>query len=842
MSILLNDNLNVAAAKPTDARYGPWGSPLLALQYIPAYQRYKGLTVGILVAGVVNEYWFDDGVADSDLVVKIVAGNNGASGATGATGQSGEQGSTGATGQKGDQGSTGATGQAGEQGSTGATGQAGEQGSTGATGAKGDQGSTGATGQSGEQGSTGATGVKGDQGLTGLTGPSGMGFSVFATGTSLDSLNHPGVSPLNIGQFAILTGGQMYVYMGTDGSTGPGLGSTGPNNQYSYVADLTDETVVTGATGATGELGSTGATGAKGDQGSTGATGELGSTGATGAKGEQGSTGATGQAGEQGSTGATGQAGDQGSTGATGEQGSTGATGQKGDQGSTGATGQSGEHGATGATGQKGDQGSTGATGEQGSTGATGVAGVHGATGATGDLGSTGATGPSGAMGATGVSDRYHTFSTTPLTVGDGTGGKQTLTVEQGLSYSANQDVTITNTSNVANHMHGYVFSYNKTNGVLVVTIVTQQGDTSQPYSDWTVNLDGAIGAVGPTGSSGATGATGEQGSTGASGADAANSLYATSIGTQVQSMLTGGAQPALAADWKTKTIVQVLDAILFPTKEPTYTIPTISLNTSQTGTKEIGSTLSQTLTLAGTKNDAGAFTSLTISRTGGAGAGVLATTNSPTQANATDIDEQYGYADPNNPNKTYTLTYDESYVVVSGTTSWAGKGNCSAGVAKNDNKGAADTGTPGIDSSIPQAARTDFASDTDTVTGIYPYFYGKSSTQPSAADVAGFIQNGTNSTKVLASANGTVSVTFAATNHYIWLAIPTGSTEKQSWYNTGLNNGTIGEVGSFILAPDAHDVTSPATPTPYWTNVSYDIYISSGATQTTGAIEFRNS
>ena len=104
MSILLNDNLNVAAAKPTDARYGPWGSTVLALAGIPAYQRYKGLTVGILVAGVVNEYWFDDGVADSDLVVKIVAGNNGASGATGATGQSGEQGSTGATGQKGDQG------------------------------------------------------------------------------------------------------------------------------------------------------------------------------------------------------------------------------------------------------------------------------------------------------------------------------------------------------------------------------------------------------------------------------------------------------------------------------------------------------------------------------------------------------------------------------------------------------------------------------------------------------------------------------------------------------------------------------------------------------------------
>ena len=142
--------------------------------------------------------------------------------------------------------------------------------------------------------------------------------------------------------------------------------------------------------------------------------------------------------------------------------------------------------------------------------------------------------------------------------------------------------------------------------------------------------------------------------------------------------------------------------------------------------------------------------------------------------------------------------------------------------------------------SSAPQAAGTNFTSDTDSVTGIYPYFWGKISSQPSAANIATYIENGTGgSTKVLATSTGTVSVTFNASAQYIWLAIPSSSTNKTKWYNTGLNNGSIG-AGQFILAPvENYNVNSPDS---YWTGVAYDIYISSGATETSGAIEFRNS
>jgi len=77
MSILLNDNLSVNAPKPTDSRFGPYNSLALALSGVVSANRYVGLTVGVITAGVVEEYWFNDGIADTDLVVKTVASSGG---------------------------------------------------------------------------------------------------------------------------------------------------------------------------------------------------------------------------------------------------------------------------------------------------------------------------------------------------------------------------------------------------------------------------------------------------------------------------------------------------------------------------------------------------------------------------------------------------------------------------------------------------------------------------------------------------------------------------------------------------------------------------------------------
>jgi len=70
MAIILNDNINVEAPKATDNRYGPYANTAVALTSVPAYQRYQGLVVGVLISGSVVEYWFKDGTADGNLVAK----------------------------------------------------------------------------------------------------------------------------------------------------------------------------------------------------------------------------------------------------------------------------------------------------------------------------------------------------------------------------------------------------------------------------------------------------------------------------------------------------------------------------------------------------------------------------------------------------------------------------------------------------------------------------------------------------------------------------------------------------------------------------------------------------
>jgi hypothetical protein len=115
------------------------------------------------------------------------------------------------------------------------------------------------------------------QGSAGERGATGQGFRIFTTGTSLSNLSSGGTS--NAGEFGLVRGGDLYVWMGSN------LGSTGPNNSWDYVGDVTDEAMIRGATGATGSAGANGTIGVNGVTGATGATGPAGSGGGGGAAG-----------------------------------------------------------------------------------------------------------------------------------------------------------------------------------------------------------------------------------------------------------------------------------------------------------------------------------------------------------------------------------------------------------------------------------------------------------------------------------------------------------------------------------------------------------------------------
>jgi hypothetical protein len=94
------------------------------------------------------------------------------------------------------------------------------------------------------------------------------------------------------------------------------------------------------------------------------------------------------------------------------------------------------------------------------------------------------------------LGDRYLTSSTSTLTCDSGNG--KTMTVGTGLSYSRQQDITVS--YDTANHMHGTVLTYNSTTGVMTFDSNTHSGGGT--YSNWQVNVGGVAGAVLPVGGS----------------------------------------------------------------------------------------------------------------------------------------------------------------------------------------------------------------------------------------------------------------------------------------------------------------------------------------------------
>lgn len=288
------------------------------------------------------------------------------------------------------------------------------------------------------------------------------------------------------------------------------------------------------------------------------------------------------------------------------------------------------------------------------------------------------------------------------------------------------------------------------------------------------------------------------------------NTLIANGVTSQTINKLTSKA----ASVWKTKTIIEVLDEILFPANLPTYTIPTLVLTDSLEPIQEVGNEVTNNFTLVGTKNDAGNFTSLRILE------------------GATEI----ANSSPS-PGPSATLSYSHTFEVQPGVTTWTGKGSYNQGARKTDSQGVEDTRPYAIRSvNNPQEADSDFTSNSTSIDGIYPYFYGTSTTKLTDTEIRDIIQEG-DASKVLTKADGTISITFNASDKYIWFAHADAYTEKTTWYGDTINNGNIGGSTDFINAPNIIEVASPDG---YWT-VEYLTYISDYSTNTVGALEFRN-
>jgi len=68
--IELSAGIVVGVSKSVDGKYGPYPDLATAKSEIASNLRYLGLTVGIETGGTVEEYWWESGTADLDLVAK----------------------------------------------------------------------------------------------------------------------------------------------------------------------------------------------------------------------------------------------------------------------------------------------------------------------------------------------------------------------------------------------------------------------------------------------------------------------------------------------------------------------------------------------------------------------------------------------------------------------------------------------------------------------------------------------------------------------------------------------------------------------------------------------------
>ena len=270
------------------------------------------------------------------------------------------------------------------------------------------------------------------------------------------------------------------------------------------------------------------------------------------------------------------------------------------------------------------------------------------------------------------------------------------------------------------------------------------------------------------------------------------------------------------------KTIVSIFDDMLFPTQQPTYTIPTILISNNN-AIIEVGSTYNNTLTATATKNTAGDFTYLEIIRNGSTS---LTSTTSPLSAVTTSLPSQYGYSDPNNPNYNFTLTYSERYVIPTGVTSssttYIARGNYNSGLPKNTNKGVSDARPSQIRSTnAPQSRSTSFDSSTKTITGIFPYYYGKMNDEPTIESIRQSILNGTAS-KVLSSASGNLQITFNASTEFLWFAHLASYGLKTQWYVAADNKGLMSN--SSLFDTGVNGLVSSELG--FWSNANFYIYL----------------
>lgn len=227
----------------------------------------------------------------------------------------------------------------------------------------------------------------------------------------------------------------------------------------------------------------------------------------------------------------------------------------------------------------------------------------------------------------------------------------------------------------------------------------------------------------------------------------------------------------------------------------PNYVAPTSLLtSTPSTNGLEIGQSVNVDLNLGFTQNNAGAETSRTINKNGSPLGGT-----------------------------TDTITISSTPVVYQGNIVYG--------------QGAVLNNVAGIPDPLGRINAGNVDSNPVSYSGIYPWFWLKSSSPISAADMQAAIAAGT-ATKVIGSSANDLNVPYAPNGEYLAVAYPATSTTKTRWRVTDLSQGNV--PGGVFSGQTTLPVNSPEG---RWSGINFKIHTTPLLTNPSAPIiQLRNS
>lgn len=254
------------------------------------------------------------------------------------------------------------------------------------------------------------------------------------------------------------------------------------------------------------------------------------------------------------------------------------------------------------------------------------------------------------------------------------------------------------------------------------------------------------------------------------------------------------------------KTVSCIIQDMLVPELFGTITAPSIGINLTCTGIKEIGCNISQTVT-------------------GNFNQGCINPQYCSVSDKRSGLPNAYQFTGTGMPVPWQTCTslsavqVNASYNVVSGVQSW--------GVTTRYDEGSPALGSKGTEYCAALVSGCTAAAS-GSITGILPWYWGTHSSSTITSDIV------TGGTKVVENVGASTPIIFNGTTEYLWFAAPAGTTTKTKWWVCAANAGDIGGVGNLWAASCPLTVSSGQG---CWSSCSFDIYVTCGITSTAAGI-----